>query len=157
MSLSTQITLILQMLLKIKESTIWLKYMESPLEIFKTCLDMILCKLNLMNLLQQRIQSRWFVEFHFNPNHSVILWDLCHYFYWFDFQNFMSFFWKLFPLSKYHLFWLCTKHVGRKNNFNSMFTPTISILHRWKTVIGVCLITGFEHSDFIFKITIWAR
>ena len=48
---------------------------ESPsLEIFKTCLDEVLCSLLWMTLLRQGVWTRWPTEVPSNPYHSVILW-----------------------------------------------------------------------------------
>ena len=48
---------------------------ESPsLEIFKTCLDKVLCSLLYVTLLRQEGWTRWPTEVPSNPYHSVILW-----------------------------------------------------------------------------------
>ena len=48
---------------------------ESPsLEIFKPCLDAVLCSLLWVTLLQQEGWTRWPTEVPSNPDHSVILW-----------------------------------------------------------------------------------
>lgn len=44
------------------------------LETFKTHLDVIMCSLLQVNLLQQQGWTRWFLEVPFNPRYSVILW-----------------------------------------------------------------------------------
>ena len=50
---------------------------QSPsLEIFKTCLDVILCSLLKVKLLRQRGWTRWSPEVLWNPYYSVILWFL---------------------------------------------------------------------------------